>query len=130
MRPAKQSETGQMDMFRSRLDQILNLDHKLVRLARLIDWRFIEERCGAAYSDAVGHPPLPTRLMAGLAILKHTYNLSDEALCAHWFENPYFQFVCGPTCDCSTGRACGSSSSPRSMVSRCGKAMRAWANWR
>lgn len=95
MRPPKQSETGQTDMFQARLDQILNLDHELVRLARLIDWRFIEARCGAAYSEAVGHPPLPTRLMAGLAILKHTYNLSDEALCARWLENPYFQFFCG-----------------------------------
>jgi hypothetical protein len=26
--------------------------------------------------------------MAGLAILKHTYNLSDEALCERWVENP------------------------------------------
>ena len=95
MRPPKQSETGQTDLFRARLDQILNVAHELVRLARLIDWRFIEERCGAAYSDAPGHPPLPTRLMAGLAILKHTYNLSDEALCARWIENPYFQFFCG-----------------------------------
>jgi transposase, IS5 family len=82
-------------MFRSRLDQFLNLDHELVKLARLIDWRFIEERCGTAYSDTPGHPPLPTRLMAGLAILKHTYDLSDEALCARWIENPYFQFFCG-----------------------------------
>jgi IS5 family transposase len=57
-------------MFRARLDQIFDLDHELPRLARLIDWGFIEERCGAAYSDAVGHPPLPTRLMAGLAIRK------------------------------------------------------------
>ena len=40
-------------------------------------------------------PPLPTRLMAGLAILKHTFNLSDEELCARWVENPYFQFFCG-----------------------------------
>jgi IS5 family transposase len=95
MRPSKHCETGQTDMFQARLDQILNLDHELVRLARLIDWHFIEERCGAAYSDAPGHPPLPTRLMAGLAILKHTYNLSDEALCARWIENPYFQFFCG-----------------------------------
>ena len=27
-------------------------------------------------------------LMAGLAILKHTYDLSDEALCERWVENP------------------------------------------
>jgi transposase-like protein DUF772 len=37
-------------------------------------------------------PLLPTRLMAGLAILKHTYDLSDEALCDRWVENPYFQY--------------------------------------
>jgi IS5 family transposase len=35
--------------------------------------------------------------MAGLAILKHTFNLSDEELCARWVENPYFQFFCGET---------------------------------
>jgi transposase, IS5 family len=40
-------------------------------------------------------PPLPTQLMAGLAILKHTFDLSDEELCARWVENPYFQYFCG-----------------------------------
>jgi IS5 family transposase len=40
-------------------------------------------------------PPLPTRLMAGLAILKHSFDLSDEELCARWVENPYFQYLCG-----------------------------------
>jgi hypothetical protein len=33
--------------------------------------------------------------MAGLAILRHTYDLSDEALCDRWVENPYFQYFCG-----------------------------------
>ena len=33
--------------------------------------------------------------MAGLSILKHNYNLSDEALCERWVENPYFQHFCG-----------------------------------
>jgi IS5 family transposase len=33
--------------------------------------------------------------MAGLAILKHTYDLSDEALCERWVENPYYQYFCG-----------------------------------
>jgi IS5 family transposase len=36
-----------------------------------------------------------TRLMAGLAILKHTFNLSDEELVRRWVENPYFQYFCG-----------------------------------
>ena len=33
--------------------------------------------------------------MAGLAILKHTYDLSDEVLCERWVENPYYQHFCG-----------------------------------
>ena len=33
--------------------------------------------------------------MAGLAILKHTYDLSDEVLCERWVENPYYQLFCG-----------------------------------
>jgi IS5 family transposase len=66
-----------------------------VKLARTIDWSFLEERFGAVYEDKPGRPPLPTRLMAGLAILKHTYDLSDEVLCERWVENPYYQFFCG-----------------------------------
>jgi IS5 family transposase len=33
--------------------------------------------------------------MAGLSILNQSYNLSDEALCERWVENPYFQCFCG-----------------------------------
>jgi IS5 family transposase len=95
MRPKERRETGGQDLFRSRLDQIIDLDHALVKLARAIDWRFLETKFGEAYTDKPGHPPLPTRLMAGLAILKHTYDLSDEALCERWVENPYFQYFCG-----------------------------------
>lgn len=75
-------ESGQNDLFRARLDQIVDLGHPLAKLARAIDWRFLEERFGAVYSDKAGHPPLPTRLMAGLSILKSMHDLSDEALCA------------------------------------------------
>lgn len=64
------------------------------RLGRVIDWRFLEQSCGAAYADAPGHPPLPTRLMAGLAILKVMHYLSDEALCERWLENLYYQLFC------------------------------------
>ena len=95
MKPRERRETGEQDLFRARLDQIINMQHELVKLAHAISWRFIEERCGAVYSDGPGMPPLPTRLMAGLAILKHTFDLSDEELCARWVENPYFQYLCG-----------------------------------
>ena len=70
-------------------------EHPLAKLAGSIDWRFLEQRFGAVYSDKAGHPPLPTRLMAGLAILKHMHDLSDEELCERWVENPYYQLFCG-----------------------------------
>jgi transposase, IS5 family len=95
MRPKERRDSGQGDLLRSRLDAIIDQDHALVKLARTIDWSFLEQRFGAVYEDKLGRPPLPTRLMAGLAILKHTYDLSDEVLCERWVENPYYQFFCG-----------------------------------
>jgi len=95
MRPRERRETGEQDLFRSRLDQIIDMEHALAKLARTIDWRFLEATFGAVYKDGAGQPPLPTRLMAGLAILKHTYDLSDEAVCELWIENPYYQYFCG-----------------------------------
>jgi IS5 family transposase len=95
MRPRERRETGKQDLFRSRLDQIIDLNHPLVKLAKAIDWGFLEKHFGAVYNDGPGQPPLPTRLMAGLAILKHSYDLSDEGLCERWVENPYYQYFCG-----------------------------------
>ena len=95
MRPKERRDSGQNDLFRARLDQIVDMDHPLAKLAGTIDWRFLEERFGAVYSDKPGQPPLPTRLMAGLSILKHMHDLSDEELCARWVENPYYQLFCG-----------------------------------
>jgi transposase, IS5 family len=95
MKPRMRQDSGQTHLFKARLDQIIDLRHELVLLARAIDWAFLETAFGAAYSDAPGQPPLPVQLMAGLSILKHTYNLSDEELTRRWVENPYFQYFCG-----------------------------------
>ncbi len=95
MRPRERRETGEKDLFRSRLDQIIDMNHALVKLARndRLEISGSEIRCGlqrwrrpAAVADAT---------MAGLAILKHTYNLSDEMVCELWIENPYYQYFCG-----------------------------------
>ncbi len=88
MRPRERRETGEQDLFRSRLDQIIDMEHPLAKLARTVDWRFLEGRFGEVYTDDPGHPPLPTRLMAGLAILKHTYDLSDEVLSSGGSRTP------------------------------------------
>jgi transposase, IS5 family len=85
----------QDDLFRSSLEAIINLRHPLVRLAAEINWDFLAKRFSSVCGVGPGQPPLPTRLVAGLFILKHMHNLSDEALCARWVENPYFQYFCG-----------------------------------
>jgi IS5 family transposase len=95
MRPKERQDGGQGDLLRSRLDQIIDMRHPLVALARQVDWAFLERTFGEAYTDGPGQPPLPTRLMAGLMILKYTHDLSDEVLCERWVENPYYQFFCG-----------------------------------
>jgi len=74
MKPRERHETGAQDMFRSRLDQIINLKHALVTLSKTVSWSFIETKCGEVYADGPGMPPLPTRLMAGLSILKYTFD--------------------------------------------------------
>src|SRR6202012_5754524 len=94
MRPKERWESGQTDLLCARLDQIVDMGNPPAKLAGAVDWRFLEERFGA-YSDKPGHPPLPTRLMAGLSILKSMHDLSDEAVCERWIENPYFQLFCG-----------------------------------
>src|SRR2546430_2918722 len=94
MRPRERRETSEQDLFRSRLDQIIDIKHASVKLARTIDWRFLEQTFGAVYTDKPGQPPLPTRLMAGLAILKHTFDLFDEALCDRWVGDPFLHSVC------------------------------------
>src|SRR3979490_1026298 len=95
MRPRERRETGEQDLFLSRIDQDMDIERPPVARARTGDWGFLEGRFGWVCTDDPGRPPLPTRLMAGLAILKHTYDLSDEVLCERWVENPYYQFFCG-----------------------------------
>jgi transposase, IS5 family len=95
MRPRERRDSGQTHLFQARLDLIVDMNHPLVKLAGTIEWGFVEGRLDVVYKDGPGQPPLPTRLMAGLAILKHMHNLSDEALCERWIENPYYQLFCG-----------------------------------
>lgn len=92
---SKPRDERQKDLFRPPLDRIIDLGHPLARLAEEIDWSFLDGRFGSVCRPGPGQPPLPTRLIAGLMILKHLHSLSDEALCARWIENPYFQYFCG-----------------------------------
>ena len=97
MRPKTLPKSSADDLFRARLEAILDGRHELVRLANLIDWQRFETAFGSLYVEHKGRPGLPTRLMVGLHLLQHAKGLSDEAVCALWLENPYMQFFCGET---------------------------------
>lgn len=97
MRSRKPDPTSQSDMFRESLEAILDPQHELLRLAARIDWDRLDALDGATFVEHVGRPGLPTGLMVGLHLLKHIKGLSDEAVCAAWVENPYFQAFCGET---------------------------------
>lgn len=94
MKPRQPKETQNDDLFRSRLTQIINTRHELAQLAGRIDWAHIDQQVQPFFATE-GRPAIPSRLMIGLHILKSMYQLSDEAVCERWVENPYYQYFCG-----------------------------------
>lgn len=106
------------DLFRNRLENMIDMRHGLVKLTRIMPW---EKVCSAveSYIPAVvptdkakgsglfgevvlagkacnaGQPPLPTRLLVWLHYLKHAYDCSDDEVVERWAENPYWQFFTG-----------------------------------
>jgi IS5 family transposase len=94
MKP-KLQHSEQTELFRARLDQILDHRHPLYRLSKEIDWNFFTQEFGLLYVEHFGRPGLPIRLLVGLHYLKHAYNESDESVVARFIENPYWQYFCG-----------------------------------
>lgn len=109
------------DFFRSRLDQMIDLQHPLAVLATRLPWASIEAAVapklahqakpakrvagvdmvgafdgefGGGVSPA-GRPRLPIRLMVSLLYLKNSFNSSDEELVERWAENVQWQFFGG-----------------------------------
>ena len=70
MRPKKHRTTGSGDLFRARVDQIINMKHELVQLAGKVDWDWIDGEIAPLYSEN-GRPGIATRFMIGLLLLKH-----------------------------------------------------------
>jgi len=75
-------------LFADLIDQ-LNPKHPLLQLSKQIDWSVFDETFSSHYSH-LGKPAKHIRLMAGLCILKHMENLSDEVLVQRWVQNPYY----------------------------------------
>ena len=96
MKPIK-PPVEQDDLLRSRLVEMIDMRHELVKLAALIDWDVFEREWALFFPSHTGRPASMTRLVAGLLYLQHAFALSDEAVVARWAENPYWQHFCGET---------------------------------
>ena len=64
MKPSRKPPSGTDDLFRSRLENIIDMGHQLVRLGAAIDWAFFDDAYDAFYSEE-GRPGIPTRMMVG-----------------------------------------------------------------
>jgi len=109
------------DLFRTRLDQMIDLRHPLAVLATRLPWTRLEAALAPCFARTdrpgtrrevadlfgvheqvigagvavAGRSRLPMRLMLSLLYLKHAYNLSDEAVVERWSENVVWQFFSG-----------------------------------
>ena len=71
-------------LFQSRLSHLLNPEHELLKLSKAIPWDLLEAEFASLYSNGPGQPPIPIRLAAGLMILQHMFNVSDERVVEYW----------------------------------------------
>ena len=81
--------------FFSALSDQLNQKHPLYLLADSIRWSVFNESFKKHYSEKMGAPSKPIRLMVSLLILKYVRNLSDESVVEQWSENIYYQYFSG-----------------------------------
>lgn len=84
----------QQNLFKTRLTELINLGHPLVKLTDEISWDKMELEFQNLYSDK-GRPSIPIRKIAGLLLLKEMFKESDESVVERWIENAYWQYFTG-----------------------------------
>ena len=84
----------QYNMFDAYFQSSLDPHHRLVLLADRIDWDRLTGSLLPYYCHT-GRRAKSIRLMVGLLILKHIYNVSDEQVVAQLHENLYWMHFCG-----------------------------------
>jgi transposase, IS5 family len=96
MKPRRsEHKKRQSELFRIELMKIIDSNHSLAKLAKVVDWERLEKVFGSTYCPDNGRPAISTRVMVALHYLKYTHNLSDEDVVAGWVENPYWQHFSG-----------------------------------
>lgn len=88
---------SQAEIFRNRLSNQIKPNHPMKILADKISWAVVEEEYARLFDDGLkgGRPAAPVRIVVGLLLLQYLHDLSDEAVCESWVENPYWQYFCG-----------------------------------
>lgn len=86
--------SNQFGLFDGLADQ-LDQKHPLFLLTHTINWEVFEHSFKVHYSEKMGAPSKPIRLMVSLLILKQLRNLSDESIVEQWAENCYYQYFSG-----------------------------------
>ena len=104
MLSASKKHSPQLGMFNGLADQ-LDQKHPLYVLSNRVNWSVFDDAFKIYYSEKMGAPAKPIRLMVSLLILKYLRNLSDENLVEQWSENLYYQYLSGeqhfqPTIPC------------------------------
>jgi IS5 family transposase len=91
----KQVKSQQEDLYKAKLDYLIDLKHPIILLSEKINWKIFESEFEKYYSKDYGRPSKPIRLMVSLLILKQIFNESDETVVERWRENPYWQYFSG-----------------------------------
>lgn len=97
MKPKTPQTPSNRDMFRPLLVDIINPQHELVLLERVVDWGYFEREWSAFFTSSTGRPATSPRLIAGLFYLQHMYGHSDETVLTMFLQSPYYQHFCGRT---------------------------------
>ncbi len=82
-------------LFEQRLCKLLNSQNPLYKMSKAVPWEDLEIALSPYFTIKVGAPAKPIRLVSGLFMLQHCFDVSDEDALQNWLENPYWQFFCG-----------------------------------
>ncbi|WP_288376846.1 IS5 family transposase [uncultured Chryseobacterium sp.] len=86
----------QQNLFKTRLTELINMEHPLVKLAQEISWDKMESEFEKLFSEN-GRPSVAIRKIAGMLLLKEMFKESDESVVERWIENAYWQYFTGET---------------------------------
>jgi IS5 family transposase len=97
MKPKTPETPSNRDMFRPLLVDIINPQHELVLLERVVDWGYFEREWSAFFTSTTGRPATSPRLIAGLFYLQHMYGHSDETVLTMFLQPSFTQVIVDTT---------------------------------